>query len=38
MCGIRREILLMSHQVDMEEIDDSEFDLNEESDLGDGLE
>ena len=36
MCGIRREFLLMSHRVDIEEPDE-EFDWNEESDLGDEL-
>jgi len=38
MCGIRRELLLMSHQADIEkEPDESEFDWNEESDLGEEL-
>ncbi len=37
MCGIRREFLLMSHRADIEEPDESEFDFNEESDLGDEL-
>ena len=37
MCGIRREILLMSQRADIEEPDEDEFDFNEESDLGDEL-
>ena len=37
MCGIRREILLMSNRSDIEEPDEDEFDWNEESDLGDEL-
>lgn len=37
MCGIRREILLLSNRADIEEPDESEFDFNEESDLGDEL-
>ena len=36
MCGIRREILLMSHQADIEEPDE-DFEDKDEFELGDEL-